>query len=435
MPEDTITPARALARALAVLAFAFAAIFAVLTPAGDAAAQTSDRATIIYSATPTAVVSVGIGIGPLGFGRGDAYLVFVGTTAGTITATIIGITGTVDADGNNFRPLPEGATGTLFVTLDIVDTCSVNEGCGGRFGFSGNTPAERLASFITLDGASISMYGEAYVRYGVYGRMQPQDEGLLELVEGESLIYHLAAAGNDAQFAIVAGYMRDLAPKGNFDILKQGENEESFMHRAAININTVAISVFLQDYGRTLPLNPYRTAKDGRTPLMYLVSAALDGTDTRASATVALSILLSDPRSNIGALNITSNDGKSALDIAAERANATPPNPLAASVFMQLADAGAECALGTSPLCADGGNVGFQPDTPPNIVFVVRNDNNLTQPGLIGKVVHLDREGNVVVGLLSYPKTNDNPNNGKLNIKIKTATIILPTPAPAKNPS
>lgn len=430
IPEKTIPPAQGLARALAVLAFALAAIFAVLIPAGDAAAQTTDRATIIYSATPTAVVSVGMGVGGAGFGRNDTYLVFVGTTAGTFTATIIGVTGTVNADGSNFRPLPEGATGTLFVTLDIVDTCSINEGCGGRFGFSGNSAAERLASFIALDGASITMYGEAFGRR--YVANTTLHDGILEIVKGETLLYHLLAAGNDEQLSVVIEYSWTYHPKGFFDVLAQGDNEDGFLHRAALNLNTTAISVLLGVRGGGVArLDPYRRAKDGRTPLMYLVSAALDGTDTRASATVALSILLSDPRSGIGALNITSNDGKSALDIAAERADGDNPNPLAASVFMQLADRGAECALATSPLCTSGGNVGFQPDTPPNVVFVVRNDTNLTQPGIIAKVVPLDREGNIIIiGALSYPK-----NNGNLKITQKTPTIILPTPAPAKNSS
>lgn len=440
MPErkNAMPPARVLPRAFAVLAFA-AAAFAGLT-ASDAAAQEPDRATIIYSATPTTAVSIRSRI--FGPNRGAPELVFIGTNAGSVTATILGISGTVNADGSNFRPLPESATGTLFVTLDIVQACGVNQGCGGRFGLVGNNATERLANFLALDGASISMYAEAFGRYvvrqgGGADIDVPPGVGFVEIIEGETLLYHLIAAGQEEQLSVVLDAFWTLSPEGVVDIVRQGANEDTLMHRAAININTVAISVLFgigrggADIIHDRRLNPNRPGLDGRTPLIYLVSAALAGTEARSSATVALSVMLADRRiregiQGVAGINFTGDDGKSALDIVAERSETPGANPLAMSLFAQLTTAGAICALNASSQCPASGSVGIPPDTVPNVVFVVRNNHNRAAPGLIARVVAYDTEGSVV-GVLSYP------GNGKLDLKLKTAVIVIP-PNPGEKP-
>ncbi|MGI9338680.1 MAG: hypothetical protein ACR2P4_09255 [Gammaproteobacteria bacterium] len=419
MPEkkDATPPARVLPRVLAVLAFAAAAVIGI-TP-DDAAAQ--DRATIIYSATPTAVVSVR-SINHFTPPDSPPELVFIGTTPGIMTVTVFGVTGTVNADGNNFRPLPAGATGILLVTLDIFTNCSIAEGCGGRFGLIGNTPAARLANFITLSGATLSAYAEAFSRYHTDFRSPHlRSIGLLEMFQGEPLLYHLITTGQDEQLGIVLVSFINWAPKGIFDnVVSVGSNAEGLMHRAAINLNTTAISVLLtiHDVGGVPRVNPNRRGTDGRTPLIYLISTGLAGTEGRANATVALSIMLTDARIHLN-LGITGNDGKTALDIATERSE----NPFAAVMINQLVARGATCSENnTSPLCP-GGGTGFQPASLPNSVFVIRDDDDLTEPGLVAKLVILSGGGNVI-GVLSHPGQN-----GKLNLKLKTAVIVFP-----KNP-
>ncbi len=112
-----------------------------MTNAADA-----QEVTITLTAEPSSLVSL----------SADGYLIYKGTQAGTMTATVFAVTGTLES--GTFTPRHVNATGMAFVTLRGLDSCSIQNGCAA-FGLEGaDSIAARLASLYAMDLATVTMF-------------------------------------------------------------------------------------------------------------------------------------------------------------------------------------------------------------------------------------------------------------------------------------
>ncbi len=156
---------------------------------------------MIFSAQPANVVSI----------TTNTTLLFTGETAGTMTATVFGVTGTLT--GNNFVPNAVNATGTLFVTLTALASCSILSGCNA-FGLgSANNVAARTLAFLAMSPLTLSMYAASganvneRVRTELSGAENPENYLLYRLADARQTIKFsvLVAAGADVNVATNTG--------------------------------------------------------------------------------------------------------------------------------------------------------------------------------------------------------------------------------------
>ncbi len=111
--------------------------------AGNAAAQ---EATLMYSTQQQNAVSIGA----------NTTLLFVGETAGSLTVTVFGMTGTLTND--NFVPKPGYAPSRLTVTLFALSSCDITNGCDA-FGLENANNANARASVLAgMNLLTLSMF-------------------------------------------------------------------------------------------------------------------------------------------------------------------------------------------------------------------------------------------------------------------------------------
>ncbi len=208
--------------------------------AGLSLANTADaqEVTITLTAEPAALVSL----------SSDGYLIYKGTQAGTMTATVFAVTGTLQ--GGNFTPRHFNATGMAFVTLRGLDSCSISGGCAA-FGLEGvNSESARLASLIAMDLATVTMFAASgaelddFTDGGQAGRFL--------------LLYHLAVANK-------AGHVSVFVNAGAN--VEAGIVGYTALNDAAFFGNVTAVTILL-----SAGANPNVTNDLRRTPLFYASS-------------------------------------------------------------------------------------------------------------------------------------------------------------------
>ncbi len=197
----------------------------------------AQEATVLYGTTTPNVVSV----------TADNYIIYKATVAGTMTATVIAVTGTVT--GGNFTPRPVNATGMTFLTLRGLDSCSIDDGCAA-FGFENASDANaRLAILRTMDLSTLTMFFAS-------------GADLNERANGDSaahfLLYHFLEGNLDARFSVLVAAGADVNARdsGNFTML----------HVSAISGDTNDINVLLSS-GADVNLQN----NSGFTPLDYAI--------------------------------------------------------------------------------------------------------------------------------------------------------------------
>ncbi len=349
--------------------FCAAAFFA---GAGLAVANTADaqEVTITLTAEPSSLVSL----------SADGYLIYKGTQAGTMTATVFAVTGTLES--GTFTPRHVNATGMAFVTLRGLDSCSIASGCAA-FGLegipSGISGADaRLASLFAMDLATVTMFAAS-------------GADLNELVGGtgadDFLVYHLATANKPAHLSVFVNAGASLEAKDN--------REYTPLIFAADHNNITAITVLLSagasvnvanNNGNTPLLIAVR--RDNITAITALLSVGASVnviSDTgfsplmRAAAggnITAITALLSAGAS----INVTDNRGDTPLDRAISR-------NLTEAIVVLIANGGLCRASNTDSRCPGAGSpiVGFGTANL-NRTFVKRSS-SLTAGGRIAMVV------------------------------------------------
>ncbi len=306
--------------------FVAAAIGGGLFAAGDSFAQ---EGTVFYGTTTPEAVSV----------TDDNFVIFKGDSAGTVTATIIAVTGTVT--GGTFVPAANNATGMVFVTLRGLDSCNITDGCDA-FGLEGLQTADaRLATLLAMGLRTVTMFASS-------------GANLNEQVNQNFLLFHLATANRPGRFSVLmtAGASVDA----------KGAGGRTPLHNAATLGLSSAVTILL-----TAGADMDAQDSDGKTPLHYAAGRG---------DTVLVSILLT-----AGAdADAQDNSGATPLDDAL--------NANRGDVINALTLAGGMCGTQTDSRCP--GFVGppaISLDVVlPNTVFVVR-DSALTVLGHIANAV------------------------------------------------
>ncbi len=225
-----------------------AAIFfagAGFAAANDAGAQ---EATVIYGTTTPNVVSV----------TSDGYIIYKATVAGTMTATVIAVAGTVA--GGNFAPRPINATGQTFLTLRGLDSCGINNGCLA-FGLENAADANaRLAALIAMSARTVTMFAAS-------GANLNEHVGGIDANNG--LLFLLAAANKPGHVSVF------VSAGANLHITDR--NGWNFLHWAVNNAGALAILL-------SAGANPDARTSSGTTPLQFAIA-----NQSRAGVTILLS--------------------------------------------------------------------------------------------------------------------------------------------------
>ncbi len=237
-----------------------------------------DSGSVVYQARPANLASV----------SAEGGVFYIGESAGTMTATIFAITGTV-ASGGGFAPV-ENATGTVSLVLRGLTVCSVGGGCDA-FGLEEDDFSARLHDFTEMSLQTLTMFAASGA--------DPDEE-----VGSGVLLWHLATASRPAHVAALAAAGADLnagrrfsplyraADFGNaaairilaeagaaIDGRSKDGNLYAPLHRAVIGGHLAAAATLLAQGA-----NVNATNAGGWTPLHF---AANSGRDALAAALVA----------------------------------------------------------------------------------------------------------------------------------------------------
>ncbi len=292
--------------------------------AADASAQ---EATVIYGTTTPNVVSV----------TADRYIIYKSTVAGTMTATVIAVAGTVA--GGVFTPRAAKATGMVFITLRGLDSCNVFFGCDA-FGFENSSQfAQRLATLVAMDLRTLSMFAasgadmnerlgivpffsfaEEYLIYPFITAHKPAHVSLLITAGadinvkgsgGDNILHRFVHRGRitDVTLVIAAGADVNARNSANHTPLLQAVSESHLRGKR------IALATALLSAGASVNVTS-RFSDRRRTPLLF---AALHNNIT------LLTILLSAD----AAVNVTSSSGETPLSLAAASMNITAVTALA----------------------------------------------------------------------------------------------------------
>lgn len=184
----------ALAALLSLLPLAAVVVLvAVIGGGGVATAQQSGASTVIFSVQPETEARVSI----ITEGDNAGYLSFIGTTPATITASVMGVSGTYNpADNPAFTPA--STLQALTFTIRALPSCNISEGCDNAFGLTGGNAAARLHTFVTAGLSTMSMY--------IAAGAEVNDRVRAGGGEGVSLflLYHLATAAMTTKMSIIA---------------------------------------------------------------------------------------------------------------------------------------------------------------------------------------------------------------------------------------